>query len=199
MNQRIAGIVAQIHALESDLEVEFARRRMELAFTVKKGVVRFEEHVLKRHRELKTRLSRYILGARPLLILATPIIYSLLIPFVLLDLFISVYQFVCFPAFGIPTVRRSDYMVIDRVHLSYLNIIEKINCAYCSYANGLIAYAREIASLTEQYWCPIKHARRVIAAHERYRSFIDYGDAESYHTELEALRRQVRKKRDNSP
>jgi hypothetical protein len=199
MNQRIAGIVAQIHALESDLEVEFARRRMELAFTVKKGVVRFEEHVLKRHRELKTRLSRYILGARPLLILATPIIYSLLIPFVLLDLFISVYQFVCFPLFGIPTVRRSDYMVIDRVHLSYLNVIEKINCAYCSYANGLIAYARDIASLTEQYWCPIKHARRVIAAHERYRSFIDYGDAESYHKELEALRRQVRKKRDNSP
>ena len=198
MNQRIAGIVAQIHALESDLEVEFARRRMELAFTVKKGVVRFEEHVLKRHRELKTRLSRYILGARPLLILATPVIYSLLIPFVLLDLFISVYQFVCFPLFGIPTVRRRDYMVIDRVHLSYLNVIEKINCAYCSYANGLIAYAREIASLTEQYWCPIKHARRVIAAHERYRSFIDYGDAESYHKELEALRRQVRQKRDNS-
>jgi hypothetical protein len=199
MNQRIAGIVAQIHALESDLEVEFARRRMKLAFTVKKGVVRFEEHVLKRHRELKTRLSRYILGARPLLILATPIIYSLLIPFVLLDLFISVYQFVCFPLFGIPTVQRSDYMVIDRVHLPYLNVIEKINCAYCSYANGLIAYARDIASLTEQYWCPIKHARRVIAAHERYRSFIDYGDAESYHKELEALRRQVRKKRDNSP
>jgi hypothetical protein len=198
MNQRIAGIVAQIHALESDLEVEFARRRMELAFTVKKGVVRFEEHVLKRHRELKTRLSRYILGARPLLIFATPVIYSLLIPFVLLDLFISVYQFVCFPLFGIPTVRRRDYMVIDRVHLSYLNVIEKINCAYCSYANGLIAYAREIASLTEQYWCPIKHARRVIAAHERYRSFIDYGDAESYHKELEALRRQVRQKRDNS-
>jgi hypothetical protein len=198
MNQRIAGIVAQIHALESDLEVEFARRRTELAFTVRKGVVRFEEHVLKRHRELKTRLSRYILGARPLLILATPIIYSLLIPFVLLDLFMSVYQFACFPLFGIPTVRRSDYMVIDRVHLSYLNVVEKINCLYCSYANGLIAYAREIASLTEQYWCPIKHARRVIAAHERYRSFIDYGDAESYHKELEALRRQVRQKRDNS-
>jgi hypothetical protein len=123
MNQRIAGIVAQIHALESDLEVEFARRRMELAFTVKKGVVRFEEHVLKRHRELKTRLSRYILGARPLLILATPVIYSLLIPFVLLDLFISVYQFVCFRLFGLPTVspqrlygHRSRSSLISKCH-----------------------------------------------------------------------------------
>jgi hypothetical protein len=198
MNQRIAGIVEQIHRLESELEVEFARRRMEFAFTVTGRVIQFEEHVLKRHRELQTRLSRYILGARPLLILATPVIYSLIIPFVLLDLFISVYQFVCFPLFGIPAVRRRDYVVIDRVHLSYLNIIEKINCAYCSYANGLIAYVREITSLTEQYWCPIKHARRVIGAHERYRNFADYGDAENYHKELEALRLQVRQKRNNA-
>ena len=127
MNQRIAGIVDQIHQLESELEVEFARRRMELAFTVKGRVVQFEEHVLKRHRELKMRLSHYILGARPLLVLAAPLIYSLIIPFVLLDLFISAYQFICFPLFGIPAVRRSDYLVIDRVHLSYLNAIAKIN------------------------------------------------------------------------
>jgi hypothetical protein len=153
--------------------------------------------VLKRHRELKTRLSHYILGARPLLVLAAPLIYSLIIPFVLLDLFISAYQFICFPLFGIPAVRRSDYLVIDRVHLSYLNAIEKVNCAYCAYANGLIAYAREITSLTEQYWCPIKHARRVIAAHERYRNFIDYGDAESYRAELEVMRSQVRQKPDH--
>jgi hypothetical protein len=121
------------------------------AFTVKGRVVQFEEHVLKRHRGLKMRLSHYILSACPLLVLAAPLIYSLIIPFVLLDSFISAYQFICFPLFGIPAVRRSDYLVIDRVHLSYLNAIEKINCAYCAYANGLIAYAREITSLTEQY------------------------------------------------
>jgi len=198
MNQRIAGLVEQIHRLETELEVEFARRRMELAFTVKGRVVQFEEHVLRRHRELKSGLARYILTSRPLLILSVPVIYSLIVPFVLLDVFISVYQFVCFPLFGIPAVRRSDYLVIDRVHLSYLNIIEKINCAYCAYANGVIAYAREISSLTEQYWCPIKHARRVIGAHERYPNFADYGDAEAYHKELTALRLQVRQKRDNS-
>jgi hypothetical protein len=86
-------------------------------------------------------------------------------------------------------------MVIDRGHLAYLNVIEKINCVYCSYANGLIAYVQEIASLTEQYWCPIKHARRVIATHERYRKFVDYGDAESYHTGLAALREELRRPR----
>lgn len=195
MNQRIAGIIGRIHQLESELEVEFARRRLELAFTVKGRAVQFEERVLRRHRELKTRLSRYILRARPLLIFAAPVIYSLIIPFVLLDLFISVYQWIWLPLVGIPSVRRSDYMAIDRGHLAYLNVIEKINCAYCSYANGLIAYVQEIASLTEQYWCPIKHARRVIATHERYRKFVDYGDAESYHTGLAALREELRRPR----
>ena len=139
MNQRIAGIIDRIHQLESGLEVAFARRRMELAFTGKGRAFQIEERVLKRHRELKTRLSRYILGARPLLILAAPVIYSLIIPFVLLDLFISVYQLIWFPLVGVPPVRRGDYMVIDRGHLAYLNVIEKVNCVYCSYANGLIA------------------------------------------------------------
>jgi hypothetical protein len=198
MNERIAGIAAQIRHLEAELEVEIAKRHIELAFTVKDRVVKFEEHVLKRHRELKSKLSHYIFGARPLLILTAPVIYSLIIPFVLLDLFMTAYQFICFPVYGIPTVPRSEYLVIDRVHLAYLNVIEKINCAYCGYANGVIAYAREISSLTEQYWCPIKHARRIIAAHERYRNFADYGDAESYHKTLEALRLQVQQKRDRA-
>ncbi len=196
MNEHIAAIIDRIHQLEAELEVEVARRRVELAFTVTSGVVRFEEHILKRHRQLKTRLASYILRARPLMLLTAPIIYSVLVPFVILDLFVSVYQLTCFPVFGIPAVRRRDYIVFDRGQLAYLNLLEKINCSYCSYANGLIAYVREIASLTEQFWCPIKHARRVLATHERYRRFIDYGDAEHYHAELEALRQQLRQKGD---
>jgi hypothetical protein len=85
-------------------------------------------------------------------------------------------------------VRREEYLVFDRHYLAYLNAIEKLNCAYCSYANGLIAYVREIAARTEQYWCPIKHARRVIDVHARYAMFDDYGDAEGYQQRLEGLR-----------
>ena len=55
------------------------------------------------------------------------------------------YQAICFPVYKIPKVRRRDYLVFDRHHLAYLNIIEKINCAYCSYANGAIAFMREVA------------------------------------------------------
>jgi hypothetical protein len=147
---------------------------------LEKGDALFEEEVLCRHRELKTRLSSYILKAPPLMILTAPVIYALIIPFVMLDLFVTVYQFICFPVYGIPKVRRSSYLVFDRHHLAYLNALEKFNCAYCSYGNGIIAYVREVASRTEQYWCPIKHARRLIGAHARCAMFSDYGDAEGF-------------------
>ena len=64
---------------------------------------------------------------------------------------------------------------MDRRKLAYLNSIEKFNCVYCEYVNGLIAYVQEIAGRTEQYWCPIKHAMRVKSMHSRYRHFLDYG------------------------
>jgi hypothetical protein len=47
-----------------------------------------------------------------------------------------------------------------------------------------------VAARTEQYWCPIKHARRIQAAHDRYPKFFDHGDAEAYRQGLARLRRQ---------
>ena len=62
----------------------------------------------------------------------------------------------------------------------YLNILEAINCAYCSYGNGLMAYAGEITARTERYWCPIKHARKAISSHQHYIGFADFGDGETF-------------------
>jgi hypothetical protein len=188
MNPHIAALTEKIVALETELEAELAKRRVELRVGLEHGRAVFEEEILRRHRELKTRLLTYALRARVLTILTAPIIYAMIIPLVLLDLFVSVYQSICFPVYGVLKVRRSDYMVFDRNYLAYLNAIEKLNCAYCSYANGLIGYVREIAGRTEQYWCPIKHARRVIGAHALYASFDDYGDADSYRARLERFR-----------
>lgn len=199
MNSRIAALGHEIRRLEEELEVEFARRRTEFAYTVRDRVVRFEERVLKRHAALRSGVVRYVLSARPVFLLTAPLIYSLVIPFVLLDLFVTVYQRVCFPVYGVAIVTRSDYLVFDRAHLAYLNGIERLNCAYCSYANGLIAYVREVAARTEQYWCPIKHARRIIGAHERYSRFSDYGDAEAYQQELAALRAELKGRLDQVP
>lgn len=196
MNPRVAELVDSMRRLEKELELELAKHRTELAFTVRGRVVEFEERILKRHRKIKTGLASYILGSRPLLLVTTPVIYAPLLAFALLDGLVTVYQVICFPIYGIGRVCRRDYLIFDRYQLAYLNGIERINCLYCSYANGLLAYVREIASRTEQYWCPIKHARRVIAAHERYAQFADYGDAENYQQELAQSRRQLQQERE---
>jgi hypothetical protein len=187
--RRLAGA---IRGLERQLEVMLARRRVELNYELRDGIVHFEHVVIAKHRLLKTRLLNYVFGARPAMILTAPAIYALVIPVALLDLFVAVYQTVCFPVYGIPRVRRGDYLAFDREQLGYLNALEKLNCVYCAYANGVFAYVREVGSRTEQYWCPIKHARRVLGVHARYGSFVDYGDADAYRHELEKLRAEAR-------
>ena len=124
--------------------------------------------------------------------MTAPFIYSLVVPIALLDVWITLYQWVCFPIYGIARVRRSTYIATDRHHLGYLNAIERLNCDYCGYANGVFAYVREVAGRTEQYWCPIRHARRVPAPHPHYREFVDYGDAAGYHRQLPVLRARLK-------
>jgi hypothetical protein len=180
MNEQIQQLMDKISVLEADLEAEIARNHAELRLGIEKGRILFEEEVLRRHRELKTSLTKYILNARPLVVLTAPVIYSLIFPLVLLDLCVSIYHAICFPAYGLAKVRRRDYLAFDREHLAYLNGLEKLNCAYCSYANGLIAFVREVAGRTERHWCPIKHAKRAIGAHPYYGQFADFGDAARY-------------------
>jgi len=187
MSAKVDDLMGRIHALELELEAEFARQGAELRFGLEHGRVVFEEEVLRRHRELQTRLSRYILNAKPTVVITAPVIYAMIVPFVLLDIFVTIYQAVCFPAYGIEKVKRADYLIFDRGHLAYLNALEKLNCAYCSYANGLVAYVREIAGRTEAYWCPIKHAKKAVGAHEKYINFVAFGDAEAYRTRIAEL------------
>ncbi len=187
MTPRIEELLAHIHQIEDELEDEYrktrdewARRKLELA-----------DEFAQQQRRYKTGLLRFLIRSRLLVVLTAPVIYSGWIAFLMLDLFVSIYQAICFPIYRIPKVRRSAYMVFDRADLPYLNIVEKFNCFYCAYGNGVAAYTREVASRTEQYWCPIKHARRLRAAHERYPNFFDYGDAEAYRQGLNRLRRQL--------
>jgi len=188
MNRNISDLLDRIKALEEELEHEFSKRRQEFHFIVENKRIRFAEETIALHKGLKRGIIRYIRESHPLHILTAPVIYSGFIPFLLLDLFATSYQAICFPVYGIPKVRRGDYLLFDRKALPYLNIIEKFNCFYCSYANGLISYTREIAARTEEYWCPIKHARRIRDPHEYYYKFFEFGDAESFAKGLEQLR-----------
>jgi hypothetical protein len=92
--------------------------------------------------------------------ITAPFIYAVLVPVILLDLVVTVYQAVCFPLYGIPKVKRKEYIRFGRGRLSILNVLDIWNCTYCSYVNGVIAYAQKITGETERMWCPIKHAIR---------------------------------------
>lgn len=191
MPSRIDDLLEHIARLERELEVELNRARTQWRYRIEAGRVRFEREVHAAHRRLKQSIPRFLRESSLLNLLTAPIIYSMIVPIALLDGWISLYQAICFRAYGIARVQRSIYIVIDRHHLAYLNGIEKLNCVYCGYANGVFAYVREIAGRTEQYWCPIRHAKRVRAPHTHYRRFIDFGDAQGYRRRLLPLREEL--------
>jgi hypothetical protein len=192
-------LIAQIKALETQVEDTISARRADFGYRIEQGRLAFDEEVAARHRKLKSNLAHYILGIPPLFILTLPFIYSLIFPIVFLDAVASLYQAVSFPIYRIEKVSRRSYILFDRHRLPYLNAIEKLNCAYCSYGNGVLAYVGEIASRTEQYWCPIKHAQKTAGANRRYRDFFDFGDAEGYKQRLENLRARLQNASDPGP
>ncbi len=188
MATQLDVLLNKIKILENELIEELQKQEEEFSYEIRKRQIHFEDNVIIRHQEYTKRLYRYIIDAPVKHILSVPFIWSCIIPALLLDAIVSLYQGVCFPIYDIPKVNRQDYIVFDRRFLNYLNLIEKVNCAYCSYVNGLIAYIQEIAARTEQFWCPIKHARRIKTLHSRYQKFIDYGNAEKYRSEIETVR-----------
>ncbi|MES9956588.1 MAG: hypothetical protein ABW086_06015 [Sedimenticola sp.] len=189
---KIEEIIGRLNSLQRELEGEIDRllseKRELFQYTLQRGRVRFERGMRTLQRSYRTGLWRYLREAKLRHVLTAPLIYALIIPVSLMDLLVSLYQQVCFRVYDVPLVRRSEYLAIDRHQLAYLNVIEKFNCFYCSYANGVIAYSREVGARTEQYWCPIKHARRTRDAHGRTERFLDYGDAEAYRRRAQALR-----------
>ncbi|MBI4389047.1 MAG: hypothetical protein HY580_02620 [Nitrospinae bacterium] len=189
MEEKLQAILEKIRALEYELFEELQKKEKEFYYEVKEKRVKFQQEIRKYHKTLTIKVRHYLRDAAVMNIVTAPVIYSCIFPALFMDVMISLYQAICFPVYGIPKVRRSDYIVIDRHYLSYLNAIEKLNCVYCGYFNGLAGYVREIAARTEQYWCPIKHARKHRAIHGRYKFFLEYGDAESYRKEIEKVRR----------
>ncbi|PKO25723.1 MAG: hypothetical protein CVU35_02750 [Betaproteobacteria bacterium HGW-Betaproteobacteria-8] len=195
MNNRVQQLLEQITALEDELRTALSEQPSSIYFQIKGKRVEFEKSVREAHSRMKTNFFRWLVIYRPLNLITGPIIYSMIIPLVIADIFISFYQFTCFPIYGIKRVRRSDYIIFDRQQLNYLNFIEKFHCTYCAYGSGMIAYISEIVARTEQYFCPIKHARKVLGTHARYARFLDFGEAEDYEAKLEEFRQQLAKEK----
>lgn len=188
MDDRIRSLLNQMNALEDEMRAVLQTQEKKMFFEIKGRRIEFEKAVKQAHRTLKQNFFRWLVTNRPQNLITGPVIYGMIFPLLILDIFVSFYQAMCFPIYGVVKVRRRDYIVFDRQHLEYLNFIEKFHCTYCAYGAGLTAYICEIVSRTEQYFCPIKHAHRILGAPKRYLSFLEYGDAADYEKKLEEFR-----------
>lgn len=180
MNTKIDEIFDAIRVLEENLKKELAREEEKLSADLLIAQKKFKEGLL-----------HYLWRTPVLHFLTAPIIYAGIIPAFILEFFLFVYQMINFRVYKIAPVLRRDYFVYDRTSLDFLNIIEKINCFYCSYFSGLLQYTIEIVGRTEQFWCPIRHAQKLRSHHAHYAKFTPYGDGKRYREELAKLREDL--------
>lgn len=111
-----------------------------------------------------------------------PIVSSLIIPLIIMDLWVEIYHRICFPLYKIPCAKRRNYIqIIDRFELPYLNFLQKIYCAYCGYGNGVVRYWAKIVAETELYWCGIRHEnRKNFKMPEHHEKFVKYGNEKEF-------------------
>ncbi len=129
-------------------------------------------------------------------LISIPFIWGVLPAVIIMHIAIFIYQAICFRLYGIERVRLRDFICFDREKLSYLAPVDKLNCAYCSYVNGLFGYASEIGHRTEYYWCGIKHRNQPDNPAFAYQSkFATYGDKDEYDAVLVASGREEQKRK----
>lgn len=173
LRAEIAGLQETLHGLEAEEEAQSVSEEL-------LGKPYFDDETRAQHQAQRSPNILYIINLPIGAHVSAPFVYGMVIPIAFLDLCLFVYQAVCFRLWKVERVNRKTYVVVDRHHLAYLNGIEKLNCVYCGYANGIFAYAQEVAARTEQFWCPIKHASKIAQPHSHYNDFIEFGDADAW-------------------
>lgn len=180
MESRIKKILEKIENLNKALRIENLRLAKKYGFYISQKKIIFLKKIKEKNKSLRIPAWKYFFPKNIRHILSLPFIYSIIFPALILDIFITLYQLVAFPLYKIPKVKRNKYIIYDRRFLDYLNVIQKMHCLYCSYVNGLFAYAVEIGARTERYWCPIKAANKIDTPHPWYKDFADYGNPEDW-------------------
>lgn len=180
MRSKITELLNRFESLHRDLEKEYDRLTRKYGYSIQRKKIVFLEEFVRKNRRFKEGFFRMIFNAPIRHILASPFVYMMIIPAVILDIFLTVYQYSAFLFYRIPRVKRSDHFIYERQFLDYLNWFQKVNCLYCSYVNGLFSYAVEIGACTERYWCPLKATRHPRLPHNWYNDFADYGNPEEW-------------------
>lgn len=115
-------------------------------------------------------------------LIVIPILTFLSIPIIILDICVELYHRICFPLCKLQYIKRNAHIkIIDRGKLEYLSFWQKLYCMYCGYGNGVIRYWKEIASITEKYWCGIKHEKTDGFINQDHQNdFAEYGSKDDF-------------------
>jgi hypothetical protein len=102
----VERIVRRLHEAEEDLQREVHEQQRRWRFEVHRGRVRFDRGIRDAHRRMKQGIPAYIREGSLLSLVTAPVVYSLIVPLLVLDVWTTVYQCVCFPIYGVPRVHR---------------------------------------------------------------------------------------------
>lgn len=127
MDSQIKKILVKIDELNESLKKEHLRVAQKYGFLVQKKKVIFLEKIRKQNKRFRMPAWKYVFPKSLRHLVSIPFIYSMIIPALILDIFITIYQSAAFPLYGIPRVKRSEYFVYDRRFLDYLNVIQKVH------------------------------------------------------------------------
>ena len=180
MKSKINKILEDIRKKKQELVSEYENAKEKYGFKIEGRKIIWNNGKIKELKKSKKSAWETIFTAEIREIISFPFIWFMLIPTIILDICLFIYQNTAIRLYKIPLAKRSDYVVFDRKQLAYLNWIQKLDCIYCSYVNGLFQYAVEVAWRTEKYWCPIKHAKKKAWTHDWEEHFADYGDVEGF-------------------
>ncbi len=191
MNENIKEMIEEIETMKKKLGEEITRQEENVNYEISNGYIKFEKEMFNSQKQNMMHLWDWFREIPLQQLLSAPVVYMMIIPAVVLDIMLFVYHNVVSRVFKIKFRKRSDYVVFDRQYLGYLNVVEKLNCLYCAYFNGVMQYASSIAGRTELYFCPIKHAKKIAYKHEFYHTFLPYGDGNEYQKTLKELRKDT--------
>src|SRR5258705_13556592 len=90
MNDTLDSLLDRMQQLEKELLRELQRKQTEFSYKVQQKKVRFTAEADALNKTFRMRLSRFLGQSRFLVLLTTPVIWSVLVPIAFLDLGVSI-------------------------------------------------------------------------------------------------------------
>ncbi len=117
MLSKIGEILKRMEELKSQLQSEYEALMERYDYAVENRKIVFSEKAKRFQKDVREGVFHYLLSAEIRHLLSIPFIYAMIVPTIVLDLFLTVFQFTAFPLYGIERVRRSDHILFDRKYL----------------------------------------------------------------------------------